>query len=230
MYPTSPLKGLYTTWGGGVGMKMLILWVREVEGVWGILSHHASMLRHVIARGWRSHEGEKTITPRLRIRPRSMGDVFEWRKLWVSLWHWHWHWLKDGLWHYTFLFSHIVRFWNGGIGTLWLLCQQVALHLSEIIVGGNSQFCHRAEMPAIMLPSSFYIFDAMPSSIVTGHSHGFLFHGGHSCLHLLSHCTVLSSSVESSLCHHRMCNHIQCHHHRAIASLVASQSYHLVLI
>ena len=79
------------------------------------------MLRHVIARGWRSHEGEKTITPRLRIRPRSMGDVFEWRKLWVSRWHWLWHWLKDGLWHYTFLFSHIVRFWNGGIGTLWLL-------------------------------------------------------------------------------------------------------------
>ena len=130
----------------------------------------------------------------------------------------------------TLFFSHIMSDFGMVELALFGCYQQVAQHLSEIIVGGNSQFCHRAEMPAIMLPSSFYIFDAMPSSIVTGHSHGFLFHGGHSCLHLLSHCTVLSSSVESSLCHHCMCNHIQCHHHRAIASLVASQSYHLVLI
>ena len=172
-------------------------------GVWGILSDHArqcyvtSLLeagdhtrgKRRSRRWYRRDEG--------RVSARSMGDVSEFTEegsdsalsfaLTLALA------LKDGFWDYTLkswgwqavakYVCHILSYFVIHF-VIHFCCSQKVAHLSEITVGGNSQFCHQAEIPS-SLPSRchhplFDIIDAMPPSIVTGHSDGFPFHGGHS--------------------------------------------------
>ena len=183
--------------------------VSDKRGEGGCLRHlvrsRASMLRHITARGWRSHEGEKTITHQM-ISQRSGEDItqingWRWRmtvyrvtRFWVSLWHWHWHWrmvcdiihwsqktIEISFHMYCKILEWGMSYSVGGI-SIWDKCVRKPSNLLSSL----PPCCHH---PLIALTQCHHLL-----SLVT---HGFPFHGGHSCLHPLSYCATPSVASPS---------------------------------